>query len=53
MYELDNYANAMKLGGSRPLPDLFSAGGLEFDFGTKIMGSLMTEISSQLSELPV
>ena len=50
---LSNYAAAMKLGGSRPLPELFSAGGLDFNFGTKIMDTLMSEVSSQLSELPV
>ncbi len=49
---LENYANAMKLGGSRPLPNLFSAGGLKFEFGTEIMENLMAEVKNQLSELP-
>ena len=49
---LENYANAMKLGGSRPLPNLFSAGGLKFEFGTEMMENLMAEVKNQLSELP-
>ncbi len=30
---LGNYRSALALGGSRPLPELFQATGLEFDFG--------------------
>ncbi len=30
---LDNYAKSMRLGGSRPLPELFEAGKMSFDLG--------------------
>jgi hypothetical protein len=33
---LDAYKKALWLGGSRPLPELFAAAGLEFDFGPSI-----------------
>lgn len=33
-----NYRNALALGGSRPLPDLFRAAGIPFDFGSEAVG---------------
>jgi len=47
------YLGALKLGGSRPLPDLFSAAGLKFDFGADTMRRLMDAVQSELETLPV
>ncbi len=33
-----NYRNSLALGGSRPLPDLFRAAGIPFDFGPEAVG---------------
>ncbi|MCA9285054.1 MAG: M3 family oligoendopeptidase [Phycisphaerales bacterium] len=49
---LDNYARAMTLGGSRPLPELFEAAGLRFDFGADTMRTLMSEVGEELERLP-
>lgn len=35
---LDGYVRALSLGGSRPLPELFSAAGLPFEFGPTVLG---------------
>ncbi|MEE2747018.1 MAG: M3 family oligoendopeptidase [Candidatus Thermoplasmatota archaeon] len=50
---LSNYANAMRLGGSRPLPNLFSAGGMNFDFGRTTVQGLIDAVREELSTLPV
>lgn len=42
------YRNALALGNSRPLPELFSTAGLRFAFDKEIMGPLMEELTSQL-----
>ena len=44
---------ALALGGSRPLPELFAAAGLNFDFGPETMRSLMAEVSKELDSLPM
>lgn len=49
---LTNYENALRLGGSRPLPELFEAAELKFDFGPQTMRSLMDEVQSELQSLP-
>jgi oligoendopeptidase F len=49
---LRNYAKALSLGGSRPLPELFEAAGLEFRFDTEMMGKLMDTVGQVLTELP-
>lgn len=46
------YKKAMSLGGSRPLPELFAAAGLEFDFGPSIMARLRDRIEHELDKLP-
>jgi oligoendopeptidase F len=50
---LDNYSNAMRLGGSRPLPDLFEAAGMTFDFGSKTVQGLIDAVRAELAELPI
>ena len=42
----------MTLGGSRPLPELFAAAELEFDFGPGTMERLMNEVNKELQALP-
>lgn len=49
---LDAYAKAMKLGGSRPLPELFAAAGLPFDFGDATVGRLVERVEKELEKLP-
>jgi oligoendopeptidase F len=47
-----SYKRALALGGSRPLPELFAAAELKFDFGPRVMKSLIDEVGSELSRLP-
>lgn len=49
---IENYRNALALGGSRPLPELFAAAELKFDFGPDTMRSLMDEVRGELAKLP-
>jgi oligoendopeptidase F len=46
------YKRALALGGSRPLPELFEAAGIEFDFGPTIMRRLVGEVEKELARLP-
>jgi oligoendopeptidase F len=49
---LDRYRLALSLGGSRPLPELFEAAGLAFDFGTDTMKRLMDHVQREIDRLP-
>ena len=49
---LTNYATAMRLGGSRPLPNLFEAGGMSFDLGRSTVEELVDAVRDKLSKLP-
>ena len=49
---LQDYLHALELGGSRPLPELFQAAGLPFDFSEKTLAPLIDEIRSELARLP-
>ena len=49
---IENYRRAMTLGGSRPLPELFEAADLTFDFGPDTMKRLMDEVQGELATLP-
>lgn len=42
------YRDALTLGGSRPLPELFAAAGAEFDFTERTLAPLMSAISGEL-----
>lgn len=46
------YKKAMSLGGSRPLPELFNAAGLPFDFGPETVGRLVDRVQLELDKLP-
>jgi oligoendopeptidase F len=48
---LDNYLKALSLGGSRPLPELFAAAGLEFDFSQRTIAPLVNAVREQLNQL--
>ncbi|HEV7299168.1 MAG TPA: M3 family oligoendopeptidase [Tepidisphaeraceae bacterium] len=50
---LANYRAALALGGTRPLPDLFKAAGISFDFSARTLGPLIKALSNELDELPV
>jgi oligoendopeptidase F len=45
------YKEALKLGGSRPLPDLFSAAGCKFDFSGATMAPLIRLVREELAAL--
>lgn len=49
---INAYKNALALGGSKPLPQLFEAAGCTFDFGTEIVGELMEAVRGELEALP-
>lgn len=49
---IDLYRSSMALGGSRPLPELFGAADLPFDFGTDTMRRLMDRVQAELERLP-
>jgi oligoendopeptidase F len=46
------YKKAMSLGGSRPLPELFAAAGLEFDFAPSMMARIRDRIEHELDQIP-
>jgi oligoendopeptidase F len=48
---LDLYLAGLQLGGSRPLPELFEASGLAFDFTDKTIAPLMRNVKDALLEL--
>jgi oligoendopeptidase F len=45
---LDHYLAGLSLGGSRPLPELFQASGLAFDFTDKTIAPLMRNVKDAL-----
>lgn len=48
---LGRYRHALSLGGSRPLPELFAAAGLKFDFSEKTLAPLMEAVREELAKL--
>lgn len=46
------YKKSMSLGGSKPLPKLFEAAGLPFDFGDETVGRLVERVQKELDKLP-
>ncbi|MBX3357385.1 MAG: M3 family oligoendopeptidase [Phycisphaeraceae bacterium] len=49
---INAYKRALSLGGSRPLPELFAAANLVFDFGPATIARLWTDVESELAKLP-
>jgi len=48
---LARYRRALSLGGSRPLPELFHAAGLPFDFGSDHVGAIVRAVERELEKL--
>lgn len=46
-----NYINALALGGTRTLPELFKAAGLQFDFSPETIKGLMEFVKNELDRL--
>ena len=49
---MSNYRAALALGGTRPLPELFAAAGIRFDFSEKTLTPLMNAVRDELMTLP-
>jgi oligoendopeptidase F len=49
---LASYRSALTLGGTRPLPQLFAAAGIVFDFSQKTLRPLMNALEEELENLP-
>ncbi|MFA6044883.1 MAG: M3 family oligoendopeptidase [Phycisphaerales bacterium] len=49
---VEHYIKALSLGGSRPLPELFKAAGLVFDFGPETLKRLADRIHKELAKFP-
>jgi oligoendopeptidase F len=48
---LANYRSALALGGTRPLPELFAAAGIAFDFSDKTLRPLVRAVEEELAGL--
>ncbi|MBL8746034.1 MAG: M3 family oligoendopeptidase [Phycisphaerae bacterium] len=48
---LERYKRAMRLGGSRPLPELFEAAGLPFDFGEATVSRLIGAVETEMAKV--
>jgi oligoendopeptidase F len=49
---LASYRAGLKLGGTRPLPELFQAAGIRFDFSQQTLKPLMDAVAAELEKLP-
>lgn len=49
---LSGYRAGLKLGGTRPLPELFRAAGIEFDFSVKTLQPLISAVIEAMDDLP-
>lgn len=49
---VEHYIRGLSLGGSRPLPELFHAAGLPFDFGPDIVKRIVDRVAAELDKLP-
>lgn len=50
---VQHYQRALRLGGSKPLPELFKAAELKFDFTTATVRELMADVRREIEKLPV
>ena len=48
---LDNYINALSLGGTKTLPQLYEAAGLQFDFSPENIKTLMDFVSEEMEKI--
>jgi oligoendopeptidase F len=49
---LAGYRSALALGGTRPLPELFSTAGIKFDFSEQTLRPLIGALQEELARLP-
>ena len=49
---IDDYVKGLSMGGSRPLPELFEASGVAFDFSTDRLARLVDRVEVELEKLP-
>jgi len=49
---LERLLNAFELGGTRPLPELFTTAGATFDFSADTVGPLIEAVEAELATLP-
>jgi oligoendopeptidase F len=49
---VEHYIRGLSLGGARPLPELFHAAGLPFDFGPEIVKRIVDRVAAELDKLP-
>lgn len=49
---IQRYVAALSLGGSKPLPQLFAAAGLTFDFGPETVKRLTDRVAAELAKVP-
>lgn len=47
---LDNYMKALSLGGTKPLPELYTTAGLQFDFSPAYIKKLMEFVHAEMTE---
>jgi len=45
------YKDALALGGSKPLPELFAAAGLDFDFGAGTLAKIRDRVEAELDKI--
>jgi oligoendopeptidase F len=50
---LDNYMDALALGGTKTLPELYKTAGIEFNFSPSYVKTLMDFTNTQLEKLYV
>ena len=48
---IDNYMNALSLGGTKTLPQLYEAAGLQFDFSPENIKTLMDFVSEEMEKI--
>ncbi len=48
---LDDYENALKLGYSKSIPEIYKTAGIEFNFSTEYIADLMRFVQSELNKL--
>jgi oligoendopeptidase F len=49
---VEHYIKGLSLGGAKPLPELFKAAGLPFDFGPEIVKRIADRVAKELDKLP-
>ena len=48
---IDNYINALSLGGTKTLPELYEAAGLKFDLSPAHIKTLMEFVNGEMEKL--